>query len=257
MYKRLCYTSHKRLYLRHGSSDESVQSRGWCAAPRARWSIQTDRRCRSRAASTSGGSVGKAAQAHHTGILLTIDEIQYLERNDFGALVLGLHRAAQLSLPVMITGAGLPSLLALAGEAKSYAERMFYFPSIGSLAVSEAREAIAAPAAKEGVQWEDSAIQVIVERTQGYPYFLQEFAKQAWDAAPGPVHIRLSDVKASLKTTMAELDAGFFRIRFDRTTDSERAYLRAMASLGPGPFATSAVTKVLRRTTNQLGPVRD
>ncbi len=201
--------------------------------------------------------VGKAAQAHRTGVFLTIDEIQYLERGDFGALVLGLHRAAQLSLPVMIAGAGLPSLLALAGEAKSYAERMFDFPSIGSLAVPEAGEAIAAPAAKEGVQWEDPAIQMVVERTQGHPYFLQEFAKQAWDAAPGPVHIRLSDVKASLETTMAELDAGFFRVRFDRTTDAERAYLRAMASLGPGPFATSAVAKVLGRTTNQVGPVRD
>ena len=201
--------------------------------------------------------VGEAARAHRTGVFLTVDEIQYLERDHFGALVLGLHRAAQLALPVMIAGAGLPSLLALAGEAKSYAERMFDFPGIGSLSAADAAEAIAAPAAVEGVLWDDAAVKLIVERTQGYPYLLQEFAKQAWDAAPGPDRIRLPDVRASLGVTLAELDTGFFRVRFDRTTDGERAYLRAMASLGPGPSATGAVAKALGRTTSQVGPVRD
>jgi hypothetical protein len=201
--------------------------------------------------------VGEAARAHRTGVFLTVDEIQYLERDHFGALVLGLHRAAQLSLPVMIAGAGLPSLLALAGEAKSYAERMFDFVSIGSLSAADAAEAIATPAAVEGVLWDDAAVNLIVERTQGYPYFLQEFAKQAWDAAPGPDRIRLPDVRASLGVTLAELDTGFFRVRFDRTTDAERAYLRAMASLGPGPSATGAVARALGKTTSQVGTVRD
>lgn len=198
--------------------------------------------------------IGEAAQSHGTGVFLTIDEIQYLERRQFRTLIMGLHRTAQLSLPVMVAGAGLPSLVALVGEAKTYAERMFDFPTIGSLAPDDAGEALIAPAHAQGVAWDEDAAQLVVVRTAGYPYFLQEFAKQAWDAAPGPERIRRDDVLASLEVTLAELDSGFFRVR---TTEAERTYLHAMASLGPGLCRTGAVAAAVGRTTAQLGPVRD
>ena len=201
--------------------------------------------------------VGSAAKAHATGMFLTLDELQYLDRRAFGALVVGLHRLAQHSLPVVVAGAGLPSVLALAGEARSYAERMFDFPSIGSLSPADAGEAILAPAREEGVTWDGAAAALIIDRTQGYPYFLQEFAKQAWDLAAGPHRIRQSDVLASLAVTLDALDTGFFRVRFDRTSDAERAYLRAMAAQGSGPYATGAVARALGKTTTQVGPVRD
>src|ERR1700678_4082127 len=130
--------------------------------------------------------LGEVARDHRTGVLITIDELHYVGLNTLEALVMGLHRAAQLGLPITIAGAGLPSLATLTGEAKSYAERMFVFPVIGSLSVLQAREALVLPAGDEGVRWEDAALERVIEVTQGYPYFLQEFGKTAWEVADGP-----------------------------------------------------------------------
>lgn len=201
--------------------------------------------------------VGETAKAAGTGVFITIDEIQYLAPEALSALMVGLHRVAQISLPLVIAGAGLPSLPGLLGEAKSYAERMFDFPETGSLAPSDAIEAIVVPARGEGVQWDQDAVDRVVELTSGYPYFLQEFGKQAWDLAPGPIHITKADVEVSVPITLEALDAGFFRVRIDKTTPSERAYLRAMAEIGPGPHQSSDVAAAMKKSTRQLGTVRD
>jgi hypothetical protein len=201
--------------------------------------------------------LGEVARDHDTGVLITIDELHYVAQQTLEALVMGLHRAAQLSLPITIAGAGLPSLAALTGEAKSYAERMFTFPVIGSLPISEAREALVLPAKDEGVRWEDAALERVVEVTRGYPYFLQEFGKQVWDVAEGPGVITAEDVGRSIPVATAELDDGFFRVRTGRTSDPERAYLRAMAELGPGPARSGDVAALLRTKTTSLGPTRE
>lgn len=201
--------------------------------------------------------MGEVARDHGSGILFTIDELHFVRRPTLEALVMGLHRAAQLRLPVTLAGAGLPSLAGLTGEAKSYAERMFTFPAIGSLPGDQAREALVVPAADEGVDWEPAALDLVGELSQGYPYFLQEFGKQAWDAADGSDRITLDDVRRSVPVARAELDDGFFRVRSARATDPERDYLRAMADLGPGPVRTAAVARHLGRTPASLGPTRD
>jgi hypothetical protein len=201
--------------------------------------------------------LGEVARDHDFGVLITIDELHYVALQTLEALVMGLHRAAQLRLPITIAGAGLPSLATLTGEAKSYAERMFTFPIIGSLASPQATEALVVPAADEGVQWEDGALQRIIKVTEGYPYFLQEFGKQAWDVAAGPDVITLEDVKRSVPVATAELDDGFFRVRTGRTSDPERAYLRAVAELAPGPVRSGDVAALLRKKTTALGPTRD
>jgi hypothetical protein len=170
---------------------------------------------------------------------------------------MGLHRANQLRLPITIAGAGLPSLATLTGEAKSYAERMFTFPIIGSLPDDQAREALVLPAADEHVTWEAAALDQVLAATEGYPYFLQEFGKQAWDAADGPHRITEDDVIRAIPVATAELDDGFFRVRTGRTSDPERAYLRAMAELGPGPVRSGDVAALLGKKTSALGPTRD
>jgi AAA ATPase domain len=201
--------------------------------------------------------LGEVARDHDTGVLITVDELHYVNLRTLEAVVMGLHRAAQLRLPITIAGAGLPSLATLTGEAKSYAERMFTFPVIGSLPAEQAREALVVPAADEGVSWEDAALDRVVAATRGYPYFLQEFGKQAWDAAAGPRRIDDDDVARSIPVATAELDDGFFRVRTGRTSDPERAYLRAMAELGPGPVRSGDVARLLSRKTTALGPTRD
>ncbi|MGH9105918.1 MAG: AAA family ATPase [Acidimicrobiales bacterium] len=201
--------------------------------------------------------LGEVARDHGTGLLVTVDELHYVDRQALEALIMGLHRSAQLVLPITIAGAGLPSLAALTGEAKSYAERMFTFPAVGSLGEDESRQALEVPARDEGVHWSPRALERVLEVTEGLPYFLQEFGKQAWDAAEGPDEISLDDMERSIPVATAELDDGFFRVRAGRTSNPERAYLRAMAELGPGPVRSAAVAALLGKKTTALGPTRD
>lgn len=201
--------------------------------------------------------IALVAKDDGSGVLLTIDEVQYLDRHSLAALIVALHRISQDNLPLMVAGAGLPSLPGLAGEAKSYAERLFDFPEIDLLNATDARRALSDPATEEGVRWDDSALDRLVTVTHGYPYFLQEFGKQSWDVALGPDSITLDDVEAAIPIASEELDSGFFRARFDRANDGERAYIAAMAALGAGPYAVAQVAGALDKTTSQLGPIRD
>jgi hypothetical protein len=170
---------------------------------------------------------------------------------------MGLHRAAQLALPITIAGAGLPSLAALAGQARSYAERMFSFRVLGSLDPAQVRDGLDLPAAGEGVRWTEDAIARVIDVTEGIPYLLQEFGKKAWDAAVGPDTIDLGDVERSIPAAMAELDDGFFRFRTGRISNPEKAYLRAMAELSPGPVRSGAVATLLGKKITALGPTRE
>jgi hypothetical protein len=201
--------------------------------------------------------LGEVARAHDTGIMLTVDELHYVDLATFTALIVGLHRAAQRRLPITIAGAGLPTLAALSGDAKTYAERMFTFPIIGALSEDQAAQALGAPAADEGVRWADDALARALEVTERFPYFLQEFGKRAWDVADGPDVITRDDFERSIPLATAELDDGFFRVRAGRVSASERAYLRAMAELGPGPVRSSDVAALLGKDRRGVGPVRD
>lgn len=201
--------------------------------------------------------LGEVARDHGTGLLFTIDELHYVPESTLEAVVMGLHRANQLRLPITVAGAGLPSLAALTGEAKSYAERMFSFITVDSLRPDLAAEALILPAADEGVAWDGNALDRVVHLTKGYPYFLQEFGKSAWDAAVGTDRITAEDVDAAVPVAIAGLDDGFFRVRTGRTSNPERLYLRAMAELGPGAVRSGEVASLLRRPVTSLGPTRD
>ncbi len=178
--------------------------------------------------------VGSAAKAARTAVVLFIDELQNIERSQFAVLIAALHRCAQDRLPLTLVGAGLPQLRMLAGNAKSYAERLFDFIEIGALNEDEAKLAILKPARDEHADFTTDAVDLIVTETRGYPYFLQEWGKHAWDVADGSP-IRLADVQAASIEATAALDESFFRVRFDRLRPAEKKYLRAMAELGDGP----------------------
>lgn len=200
-------------------------------------------------------AVGNAAQAAGTALVMFIDELQYVKEDELAALITALHRAAQRQLPVALVGAGLPQLPGRMGRAKSYAERLFDFPEIGPLNTAAARLAITKPARDQGVDFTEPALRSLVDKTQGYPYFLQEWGKHAWDhAAATP--IRREDVEAASVSAVAALDEGFFRVRFDRLTPNEKRYLRAMAALGPGPHRSGDVAEQLQRKVTSLGPTR-
>ena len=202
-------------------------------------------------------ATGQFARERDRGVLLTIDEMQYLSKEHLTDLIIGLHEVSQFGLPFVVAGAGLPSLPALAGEARSYAERLFDFRTVGRLNDAGSAAALEEPARDMGVAWDQDALSRIKELTDGYPYFLQEFGKQAWLASENDRTISLEDVEASIPLAMNALDNGFFRVRFDRTTDAERAYLHAMASLGAGDYASGEVAAAQGKSTPQVGVVRD
>lgn len=198
---------------------------------------------------------GEAAKAAGTVMVMFIDELQYVKETQFGALISALHRCAHLRLPITLVGAGLPQLLALAGEAKSYSERLFEYPQVDKLNTSAALDALRKPAQQLDVNYTDEAALAIVEKTQGYPYFLQEWGKHTWDLATTSP-ITLDVVKTATQLTIAGLDESFFKVRLERTTPSERRYLRAMADLGPGPHRSGDIANQLLKTVSTQAPVR-
>lgn len=199
--------------------------------------------------------IGIAAKAAGTAVVLFIDELQYVPEEQMSALIAAIHRCTQEQLPITVVGAGLPQLRGQMGEAKSYAERLFDFPEIGPLAADDARNAIERPIENEGASIERSATDLILDKTQGYPYFLQEWGKHTWNAA-GASPIECQDVAKASEEAVAALDASFFLVRFDRLTPTEKKYLRAMAELGPGPHRSGDIAEQMGRAVTSLGPTR-
>jgi hypothetical protein len=199
--------------------------------------------------------IGEAAKAAGKAWTLLVDELQYLSEKELAAVIVSIHRVNQKSLPVMFFGAGLPQIAALSGDAKSYAERLFKYPAVGPLGEEAARDAIRQPIEKEGESITDEALDLIVGKTHGYPYFLQEWGYQTWDAADHSP-IQVVDVQRGSKAALARLDEGFFKVRFDRLTPKERDYVIAMAKLGRGPYRSSDVADVLGENVQSLGPRR-
>lgn len=200
-------------------------------------------------------AVGHAAQDRGRGLLLAIDEVQYLTSDELGALISAIHRTVQLGLPVILVGAGLPQLPGLAGNAKSYAERLFDFPEIGSLDSDDARAVLAVPARAQDVEFEAEALDALLGFTKGYPYFLQEWGYHVWNAAPQSP-ITLDDVALAAPDVQRQLDENFFRVRMDRLTPGEKAYLVAMADLGPGPHRSGDIAAKLGVKVESVAPRR-
>lgn len=199
--------------------------------------------------------VGMAAKAAGTALILFVDELQYVAEDELAILISALHRCSQRSLPIALVGAGLPQLRGMMGEAKSYAERLFEFPVVDALPPEAAVLAIEKPAEAEGVSVAPEAVSEILRLTRGYPYFLQEWGKHAWEvASKSPISAR--DVETASVVALAALDENFFRVRFDRLTPGEGRYLRAMAELGPGPHRSGDIAAVLDRRVESFGPTR-
>jgi hypothetical protein len=200
-------------------------------------------------------AVGQAARERHTAVVFFIDELQYVEEEQFASLITALHRCAQNQLPIALIGAGLPQLVGRAGRAKSYAERLFEYPEIGPLTNEEAKKALVAPAREQGIEYGADALEEILAQTNAYPYFLQEWGKHSWHCAKQSPITR-DDVIAATALAIAELDASFFRVRFDRLTPGEKKYLRAMAELGVGPHRSGDIAHILKKEVQTVAPTR-
>jgi hypothetical protein len=200
-------------------------------------------------------AVAEAAEERKTPVALLIDELQYFSAQELSALIMAMHKMQQRQLPMVLIGAGLPILPRLAGESKSYAERLFSFPDIGALSEPDANKALQDPTKAVGVDFEAAALKEIFRLTQGYPYFIQEWGYQSWNRAAGPP-ITLEVVQAATATVIERLDANFFRVRFDRLTPGEKRFLRAMAGFGAGAHRSADIAEALGVNIKSLGPGR-
>lgn len=200
-------------------------------------------------------AIGEAAEDRGVAVAILIDEIQYFSQSELSALIMAMHKIQQRQLPLVLIGAGLPILPGLAGESKSYAERLFSFPDIGALSESDAAKALQDPVRAAGIEFENDALTEIYRLTHGYPYFIQEWGYQSWNRATASP-ITLEIVKSATATVVSRLDENFFRVRFDRLTPSEKRFLRAMAAMGPGAHRTGDIAEILGVKVMSVGPVR-
>lgn len=200
-------------------------------------------------------TVAEAAKAGGRPVAILLDELQYLSPEEFSALIMSIHRINQRQLPFLLIGAGLPQILGLAGNSKSYAERLFRFPQIGALSFEEAVAAIQNPAKSEGAAFTDEAIETIISLTESYPYFLQQWAYEAWNLSPTDV-IDSAVIELASEKAIAELDKSFFKVRFDRCNPSEKRYMRALAELGGGTHRSSDISEKLGVKVTSVAPTR-
>lgn len=201
-------------------------------------------------------AAGEAAVEADVGFALILDEVHSLGGSDYEALIMALHRVNQKNLPVAFVGAGLPLIPGLTAEAKSYAERMFIYPELGSLDHDAAVQALVEPAEQQGVKWEEAAVEQVLIYTERYPYFLQEFGRHAWQQGAGD-SITAQEGAAAQVLVEDYLDDNFFEPRISHLTNSEQAYVSAIADLGDGPQQTAAVAKRLGRTQGAVSTVRE
>ena len=201
-------------------------------------------------------AVGESAKSCQTSIVILVDEIHNLPLNEIEALIMAIHRTNQKGLPFLVIGAGLPSLVRFSGNAKTYAERLFEYPEIGQLDSTEARRALIMPAIQENVEFEENAISEVISQTQGYPYFLQEWGYQAWNTAQSSP-ITLFDINKSNPLVLDRLEQNFFGSRYERVSDAQKQYLKAMARCGPGPHRTGQIAQTMGKSSRQVSSVRE
>lgn len=200
-------------------------------------------------------AIAEAAEERGSAVAILIDEIQYLSQKELGAVIMAMHKMQQKQLPLVLLAAGLPVLPGMAGESKSYAERLFNFPDIGALSAADAAKALRDPAREAGVEFLEDALQEVFRLTRGYPYFIQEWGYQSWNtASASPITLQI--VRDATPEVMRRLDRNFFRVRFDRLTPGEKNFLRAMAHLGPGNHRTGDIAVTLGMSVKGIGPVR-
>lgn len=200
--------------------------------------------------------LGTAAKDLGVGVCLLVDEMQDLATKDLAAISAAADEAGQRDLPFLVVGAGLPSLPAVLTEAKSSAEQLFEYRSLGTLDTADAADALRRPAEVLGVEWTEDALTAVLEVAAGYPYFLQVHGKATWDLAERSP-IGEADAKLGIEAGGSELASGFYGSRWERATPAQQAYLRALAEGGDHASPTADVARRLGRRPSDVSVARD
>lgn len=199
--------------------------------------------------------LGAAARDSGIGVAVFLDELQFVDEVQYRSLISALHRATQKELPIAVAGAALPQIPLLTGEARSYAERLFDFPTIENLDDPAASSALVEPARRQGVEYEPEAVADALDWTAGYPFYIQQLGKHAWNLADESP-ISREDVERAMPVAQAALDKSIYEVRMQRATEGERRYMRAMAELGEGPYRSGQIAENVGQSVTQASPTR-
>ncbi len=199
--------------------------------------------------------LGTAAREKGTGVAIFLDELQFVDEVHYRALISALHRINQKALPIAVAGAALPQIPQLSGEARSYAERLFEFPTIGNLDRESADLALSEPARRLQVEYPADAMELAFEWTEGYPFYIQQLGKHAWNLAAGP-NFTAADIERAIPIAQGALDKSIYEVRVQRATEGERRYMRAMAELGDGPYRSGEIAEQLGQVVSRASPTR-
>ena len=200
-------------------------------------------------------TIGETAFKTETPLCFFIDEIQYMNAKELGALIAALHRTNQLGYPIMVIGAGLPKIYKMLSEEKSYSERLFLYKEIGSLTDAQCRNAIRIPADQFGVTYSDEAVERIISVTKGYPFFIQQMCQIVYKNVDEKV-IQASHVEESIGEFFKTMDIGFFKVRYERCAESDKKFIFAMVQCGELPCTIANVAKNLHKNVNQISTTR-
>jgi AAA ATPase domain len=199
--------------------------------------------------------LGAAARDSGAGIAIFLDELQFVDEVQYRALISALHRATQKELPIAVAAAALPQIPLLTGEARSYAERLFDFPTIENLDESAATMALVEPARRHDIEYAPDALAKALKWTAGYPFYIQQLGKHAWNLATASP-ITADDIERAMPVAQAALDKSIYEVRMQRATEGERRYMRAMAELGEGPYRSGQVAEKVGQAVTQASPTR-
>ena len=146
--------------------------------------------------------------------------------------------------------AGLPELEDRIDDAITHSDRLFEYRELGNLDSDATREALLEPATAQGVRWNDAAIDHVVDLTEGYPSFVQEYGYAVWEAKGNATLIDLDIARSGVQQARLNV-ARQYRSVWRGVTPAGRDYLEAVAGLG-GEARTADVAHALGRKPNEL-----
>lgn len=210
------------------------------------------------------------------GIVFAYDEAQTMadharEKQFPLSLMLDVFQSIQRkSIPFMLVLVGLPTLTTKLVEARTYSERMFDVQIVGKLSKKDSNDAIRKPMDKApgNVRFSSETVDLIVNVSGGYPYFIQFICKELFDVFIQQLEVEGRTTPVPVDGIIKKLDKDFFAARWGRATDRQRQMLLIISRLAncddeftvqeivnqskktPQPFSPSHTNQMLTALTN-------
>ena len=200
--------------------------------------------------------LGETAQKTKKPICIFLDEMQYMDTVQMGHLIASIHRCNQMNYPIMLCGAGLPKLIKMLADVKSYSERLFSYYEIGALTENDAKKAICIPVEHTKYSYSENAIASILSKTSGYPFFVQQYCFEIFRMPFNGTEITENIVEQAEEKFDTALAGSFFKSRYEKCSPSEVKFIFAMVACGDLPCTMANVAKNMKKTVQSISALR-